>query len=870
MKQQITLDEAIRAVRDDEAPAAVAEAAGARVWARVAHEAGLDAGSVETIRGCTDVLALFPAYRQGALEGSRALLVRDHLHECATCRATFQQPVGRRLAVLPWRAASRVVKSESRSYRREALAAAAIVAVAIGALAIQRTFLGVPPGSRAAVQSVSGVLQRVAADTTPALQPGEEMAEAEAVRTARGSRAHLKLRDGSIVEMGERAELSVSVRGKDTTVHLQRGSIIVQAAKRRSGQLLVASKDCTVHVTGTVFSVNGGLKGSRVSVIEGEVRVRRGREETRLARGQQWTTSDAMGRVPMRDEIAWSRDVDQHLALLGELQTLRQRWGVLPAPSLRYESRLLGLLPEETVVFASVPNYGQTLADGYRLFQERLRESPVLQEWWANADPERHGGPSLGEVIEKVRGFSDYLGNEVAIAAAAPGSDRHGPRPFLLAEVRRPGLREFLLSEVARLEEQHGGKANLAILDDEALAAESGKRKIFVLLRPDLIAISPDAAALRTLAPGAGAEGGLQRTPFGQRILDAYGEGAGLLFAADLERLSARMRPRDLPRATGFEGLRHLIVERKELFGKSHTEAALAFAGPRSGIASWLAAPGPMGSLDFLSPNAQAAAVFLSKTPSQVLDDILSFVASSDDKGISKLAHLESELELRIREDLADTLGGEFAIALDGPLLPTPAWRLVAEVSDPARLQASLLVLVAKASQAAARAGRPAPRAEAEQVGGETFYSITGGGLPVELHYTFADGYLVAAPTRPLVMQALRTRAGGDSLGRSSAFLALFPAGHRDHVSGLVYQNMAGVFGTLLQMFGSAALTDQQRSSLEAFTGDAQPTLVCVYGESDGIQVAGIGGFLSLDPANLALPMLLERGLPGTARRRAP
>jgi hypothetical protein len=531
------------------------------------------------------------------------------------------------------------------------------------------------------------------------------------------------------------------------------------------------------------------------------------------------------------------------------------------------------MLPEETLVFASVPNYGQTLADGYRMFQDRLRESPVLQEWWAKADPSLHGGPSLGDVIEKVRGFSDYLGEEIAFAAAG-NFERRGPRPFLLAEVKRPGLREFLLSEMAKLEEQHGKGPQLAILDDASLAAETGSGKIFVLLRPDLIAISPDLAALRALAPGLESGGGLQRTPFGQRVQQAYADGVGLLFAADLERITASTRTlaRDTGklRAAGFEGLRHLIVERKELFGKSHTEAALVFAGPRRGIPSWLAAPGPMGSLDFLTPNTQAAAVFLSKSPSQVLDDILGFASGRDDKALSKLAELESQLDLRIREDLADTLGFEFAIALDGPLLPTPGWKLVAEVADPGRLQTSLQVLADKASQAAARNNRPAVRLEAEQVGAETYYSVKGGGLPTELHYTYSDGYLVAAPTRPLVMQALAAHAKGDTLGRSGAFLQLFPAGQRDHVSGLLYQNMAGVFGTLLQILGAAQLSERQRGSLEAFTRDAQPTLVCVYGESDAIQVAGIGGFFNLDPANLALPMLMERGLPGTTRRRTP
>ena len=64
-------------------------------------------------------------------------------------------------------------------------------------------------------------------------------------------------------------------------------------------------------------------------------------------------------------------------------------------PGVRYESRLLPLVPEDTVVFASLPNYGESLAEAHRLFEERLQESAVLREWWRKVDPARHGGPSL-------------------------------------------------------------------------------------------------------------------------------------------------------------------------------------------------------------------------------------------------------------------------------------------------------------------------------------------------------------------------------------------------------------------------------------------------------------------------------------------
>jgi ferric-dicitrate binding protein FerR (iron transport regulator) len=59
----------------------------------------------------------------------------------------------------------------------------------------------------------------------------------------------------------------VGARGHDMTVALENGAVIVQAAKRTSGHLYVKTPDCRVAVTGTVFSVNFGLKGSRVAVL---------------------------------------------------------------------------------------------------------------------------------------------------------------------------------------------------------------------------------------------------------------------------------------------------------------------------------------------------------------------------------------------------------------------------------------------------------------------------------------------------------------------------------------------------------------------------------------------------------------------------
>ena len=98
--------------------------------------------------------------------------------------------------------------------------------------------------------------------------------EGEGIRTAKDSTAMLALADSSRVEMRERSQLAVLERNHlfpgrraDGRLALERGSIIVEASEQGSGHLYVDTRDCQVAVTGTVFSVSHGMKGSRVSVV---------------------------------------------------------------------------------------------------------------------------------------------------------------------------------------------------------------------------------------------------------------------------------------------------------------------------------------------------------------------------------------------------------------------------------------------------------------------------------------------------------------------------------------------------------------------------------------------------------------------------
>ena len=139
---------------------------------------------------------------------------------------------------------------------------------------------------------------------------------ADTIRSNGGGGAVLELTDTSRIEMRSHTELSFERAGDGVRIRLSSGGIIVNAAKQRSGHLYVQTKDMTVSVVGTVFMVNADDEGSRVAVIEGEVRVQQGVTDKNLLPGDQVATSPAMAPASITEEIAWSRHAEQHRALL--------------------------------------------------------------------------------------------------------------------------------------------------------------------------------------------------------------------------------------------------------------------------------------------------------------------------------------------------------------------------------------------------------------------------------------------------------------------------------------------------------------------------------------------------------------------------
>jgi hypothetical protein len=180
-----------------------------------------------------------------------------------------------------------------------AVAAAMAIAVAVPAVML-RNFVW--------LRSTAAVLE------TP--QGSKKIAYGEVVRVNGGTGSVLALADGSRVEMRSQSELSLERAADGLRIRLIGGSVIVNAAKQRTGRLYVQTKDVTVSVAGTVFLVEAADDGSRVAVIEGEVHVQQGAVSKKLLPGEQVATISEIKPLPVVEEIAWSRNAAELLSLL--------------------------------------------------------------------------------------------------------------------------------------------------------------------------------------------------------------------------------------------------------------------------------------------------------------------------------------------------------------------------------------------------------------------------------------------------------------------------------------------------------------------------------------------------------------------------
>jgi hypothetical protein len=757
------LERALQEMKEENVNSGALQAARERVWDNMTN-----VGSVT----CAEFQQDFQRYLAGDLGGSRRLLVDDHLSRCPACRARIAGIKGERTVV------AMPVRSTSRWLRRGSLAAAAalfLTIVYLGRGAIDG--LLAPGGPRATVVAATGGLYGLPAG---ALQAGAAIGEHESVRTGPGGHAVLRLADGSMVDVNERTELFVTAAWSGQAVHLQRGDIIVKAAKQRRGHLQVLTRDSIASVKGTVFAVSAGMGGSVVSVVEGSVAVDQPGKEVVLRPGQQAASIPALA-SSVADAVAWSPDAESYLELLGSFVKIERELATFPA-ELRTKSALLSYLPAGAVVYGAVANPGVTIDRALSLAEEQAAQNATFGSWW-NSET----GRLLKEMTDRIQSVNPLLGDEIVFCASVAGLEQ--PVPIVMARVQ-PGKRAALTSALGGLFNAAGESDASYSVSDELMVVSNSSSHL--------------AWALAHLGQGAS-------SPFAAAIGDRYQRGVGWLIGMDAPPLVTMASKDDAPpiELAGMIGMKYLFLEQRAPAGAVENEVTFAFQGTRTGMGSWLADAGSGGAAEYLPADALVAGYVSTREPLQLFEEFTAQITKAEPDFERNLASMDEKLGAGFVQNLTAALGTESALALTGLSTSGPTWVMASLANNPEVIDSSLqkLVTVFNAELGLDQQDKRIVLQQ-ESVGDRTWTTMTPGGLPVGITWTYDRGYMVAASDRGSAERAIATRNGGFPLVWSPEFLRQLPSSAGLHPSAFAWLNAKGALGILSALSTNPAISE--------------------------------------------------------------
>jgi len=842
------INDAIESIQVDVPSAAEIKAAGDRVRAAISTQrgpqavVGSDSESIENWNSIDDYVAAIPAYLANQLGESQTLLFEEETRSSVPLRRALNE--ARQQADGSVKASADDGHSKTPVYRWLA-AAAAVAVIAVSMIIAVPDLPSLDQTRVAQIDEIDGQLYQIVDGSLEKLAVGTWVDGQQRLRSASGSTAIITLDDGSQIEVDERSEISMTRRGSGNRIDVSRGRILVAASPQGSGTLDVFTNEFMVSVTGTIFEVAHGAKGSRVSVVEGEVNVLLQGNTTALTPGKAMASRMDFLTLNVEDEISWSRDADEYVAMLGEVAALQQDLEAIMESQPRYSTRLLNLAPADTAIYIAVPNAPEKVAEVYDVVRARAQTSEYLAETWAELEATTQG-QHLDEMMAWVREIGYTLGEETVFAITMKTIDGEPVSvPIVLSEVDADAFaanfdQQLQLLREVLAAEGHDEELDIALIND---ASEAFDGQLSIWLYEDILVATVDAATMLEMQTVVEhGESAFVGTEMHGMLQTSYDLGTQILGAVDVQHLVSPLdSPSEELQESGLANAEYLVAQHQLVDGETTITADMYFDGETQGAMSWLATPASMGSLEFFSADTTFAAAMLLKEPISILDDI----------GEIELPNgIEATAELELFYSVVSVLGGEVAIGLDGPALPTPAWKAVIEAYDATLLQESIELSIASfnAHSAVNAVGATIEFAVAD-VGGYSGYEImltvdksiaVGEWDSASFNYAFVDGYMIAAPDGALIDRAIGFYESGSGLQTDSEFRDLLSRDGYLDFSAIYFSRLGQLLGDITQNLPSN-LTDEQQEAVTALGQDASPSMGSILALPDKLHFAYSG-----------------------------
>jgi type IV pilus assembly protein PilA len=549
--------------------------------------------------------------------------------------------------------------------------------------------------------------------------------------------------------------------------------------------------------------------------------------------------------------IPFSQELSKYPGLMPELERLIEDLKLdIKLPPARRASTILPLLPAATDYYIAFPNYGEVAHQSLATLNRHLQSSGVLRDWWQQTNGV---GSKVEHFLRQFAQISEYLGDEVVVFGEIGGKTRGF---VVISETRKPGLKN-LLKELWKQNHSEMQPARVFDVQELAAAGPATAEEFSVLVRADYVVAAPNLETLRIFNSFLDARTKeFASAAFGKRLERAYQDGVSTIIAADMQAILkqgniANKRSEELLQRSGFSDMEYAVWQYNHTDDRSSSVGELSFTAPRRSVAGWLAAPGKMDGLEFVSPQAPLAGAMLLKNFGEIYSDIQYLVSASNPQAFAATTPFERMMNLSLKDDLLALLTGEIALEMQGLPQAKPEWKVVLRVSDADRLQATLqrifTVMRIRSSQF--------------EDSGTTYYSVV---LPSaqqtsEIVYTLIDGYLLVASNRGSAAEAVRLHKSGGSLAKSTRLQTSLQEGYSADVSALWYEDPSALMAMNLRRLS--------QDMTEAFTkaaGVTTPIIFRAYGEESAIR--GISSAASADPS--VLLMVAAIAIPNLMRAR--